>query len=85
MGGQNLKVLSGAADDTGNVGVKSFMRSEVKLQKYKAALADYNDKFSRGNPPIHYPLRSDFGIVRPEEIFVAERIEMKFPNPNIKK
>jgi hypothetical protein len=60
------------------------MRAEVKLQQYRSALEKYNKAFERGVPPVHYPLRTDYGIVRPEEIFVAERIEKMFPKPDPK-
>lgn len=60
------------------------MNSVKKLESYRNALKDYMKKYNKGVPPIHWPLRTDYGILDEQEIFVAVRIEKEFPKPDMK-
>lgn len=70
------------ADDT-----QPKMKSKDKLNKYRAALIKFQKDSARAThdntaQPIHKPTRADFEITRPEEIFIAERIEKEVTPKN---
>lgn len=56
------------------------MKSKDKLIRYRSALSKFYIDSAKSKalnlpPPIHKPTREDYEINRPEEIFIAERIE----------
>lgn len=70
-----------------NEPTEGAMNSKKKLLDYRLALVKYykdlaNSVRDSTPPPIHKPTREDFGIVRVEEIFIAERVEKEVtPKP----